>query len=351
MSPGRELVVHASIDGESNYRVATPPPLSREPSLVSPSWETRSFTSDRGRPTRYSDSVRQHRSDGLRGEAMDMDPRQRLQQQDDLSDRGRERFGAVEPRRSGSLEGRLSERYDERYDDRYVELPHQKHGLPPNPSLRRDHDTYSSEPPRQKRPDGRRRSFSGERVNSGWVDQGRPPSPGRHSQFHPSHTRVFEETPQFSTPDRDAPPSRTSKPIRIRRPGSMPQSRQDEHVRSEPMIENTSVHARPRERGGDILEPASTSQQRPSTSRRGASLLDRLSLDHGGDSSAGGMASPSLRERVQIPTKRDRDDMLGGDSNPMDPSFDVDDGPGGDPAAKRTRRRSGKPRRGRRGGS
>lgn len=61
----------------------------------------------------------------------------------------------------------------------------------------------------------------------------------------------------------------------------------------------------------------------------GASLLDRLSLDDGSH-----VNSPSLRDRVQLPFKRDREDMLGGDLY-LDAEGDDYDG------AKRVRRRGG----------
>lgn len=68
----------------------------------------------------------------------------------------------------------------------------------------------------------------------------------------------------------------------------------------------------------------------------GASLLDRLTLDEGSC-----VNSPSLRDRVQLPSKRDREEMLAGDL-----SFDTE----GDEydASKRVRRRGGiKVRKGR----
>jgi hypothetical protein len=93
---------------------------------------------------------------------------------------------------------------------------------------------------------------------------------------------------------------------------------------------------------GPTLE-SSHDQQRPEMSRRGGSLLDRLSLDHN-DEPHGGTSWSSLRDRVQVPSKRDRDEMSGGRYQPD--MFDGDDGPLGDPASKRPRRRNPKFRRG-----
>jgi hypothetical protein len=68
----------------------------------------------------------------------------------------------------------------------------------------------------------------------------------------------------------------------------------------------------------------------------GASLLDRLTLDEGVVN-----ASPSLRDRVQLPSKRDREDMLAGDVS-MNQEVDEHDG------SKRPRRRGTKSRKARR---
>jgi len=94
-------------------------------------------------------------------------------------------------------------------------------------------------------------------------------------------------------------------------------------------------------------------QQRPVILKRGGSLLDRLSLDHHDD--AQGMVAPwssSLRDRVQVPSKRDRDEMMGGRYQPELP-FEGDDAGFGDPTTlKKPRRRNGNKfrRGGKRGG-
>ncbi|KAJ4496470.1 hypothetical protein C8R41DRAFT_268185 [Lentinula lateritia] len=77
--------------------------------------------------------------------------------------------------------------------------------------------------------------------------------------------------------------------------------------------------------------------ERPPVSRRGGSLLDRLSISVGDQ-------VPPLRERVQIPAKRDREELMR-DGGSFNGDIDMDDGVVG----KKPRRRSGKPRRGRGG--
>lgn len=67
----------------------------------------------------------------------------------------------------------------------------------------------------------------------------------------------------------------------------------------------------------------------------GASLLDRLTLDEGAH-----VNSPSLRERVQLPSKRDMDEMMGGDLI-LDPEGDEYD------VTKRVKRRGPRARKGR----
>lgn len=324
----------------------TPPPLSREPSLVSSAWDPdASFTSDRPSTGRHTDSV-QH-PEGSRGKAPDVDGRKR-QRADDLIDRARFVSGP-EVRKGGSLEGRLGERYD----DRYVEPKRQLHGLPPNPSLHRDHDSYVSNSRRQAHLDDRRRpgSFLEERSRSNWGDD-------KINDFHSDRSRTLEGPGVRSELE---PEPRTSKPVRIRRPPPTANMYQDDPMRLDSRMDDPPLPVlHSKEHAGDLHDQMSSRSQHLTNSRRGGSLLDRLSFDHHhGNSGSGGdgadlppppkdISSPSLRERVQqVPAKRDREDMMGsGDRYAIDPSFDGDDIGSGDPASKRMRRRSGKPRRG-----
>jgi hypothetical protein len=89
-------------------------------------------------------------------------------------------------------------------------------------------------------------------------------------------------------------------------------------------------------------ESSQYSQQRPVILKRGGSLLDRLSLDHNDDTKGTGMPwSSSLRERVQVPSKRDRDEMMMGGRYQPENSFQGDDtGFGDSTASKKPRRRN-----------
>lgn len=71
-------------------------------------------------------------------------------------------------------------------------------------------------------------------------------------------------------------------------------------------------------------------------------MLDRLSLEDPKDEVH---LQQSLRERVEVPSKRDRDDMLS-DRYAGEETFDEDD-----PASKKARKKTTKVRKVRRGGS
>lgn len=91
------------------------------------------------------------------------------------------------------------------------------------------------------------------------------------------------------------------------------------------------------ERGGRRFPSTSLSPERHhpvgnrASSGHGGSLLDRLAPDDGEKAS-------TFRDRLQVPTKRDRDEMMSGDS-PIDQGYDGPDG------QKRVRKRSIKSRR------
>ncbi|KAK7047897.1 hypothetical protein VNI00_006225 [Paramarasmius palmivorus] len=130
--------------------------------------------------------------------------------------------------------------------------------------------------------------------------------------------RERSRSPPPPAPEPTAEPLKPSKPpIKIRRPP--------------PISKESSLPELPM-----VVDPE---PQRPPNMRRGGSLLDRLS-DAGPN---GEDPSLSLRDRVQVPLKRDRDDMvdsmledrIGGASG-----HDID-GPGG----KRRKRSGKKPRR------
>lgn len=86
---------------------------------------------------------------------------------------------------------------------------------------------------------------------------------------------------------------------------------------------------------------------RPQVQRRGASLLDRLSLD---DGNSRGPTQPdtqhhSLRDRMVVPTKRGREAVMVEEGDPREMGYDGDEG-----ADTKRRRRGAKGRRGGGGG-
>ena len=165
----------------------------------------------------------------------------------------------------------------------------------------------------------------------------------------PDRVPMFEGNAQsFSTVDHEPSASRSSK-HRVR-PGShsVQNYPDDIPVRLEGSGEHwPSDGSRGMERTRDELAPRSNNHhRRPMPSRRGGSLLDRLSLvDNVAGSSS--MSSPSLRDRVQIvPSKRDREEMVGNDAAR---DIDMDEGGPEDSASKKPRRRM-KMKRARRSG-
>jgi hypothetical protein len=298
-SPPRDSIVRRpSLSGGNDYRDATPPPISLQPS---PTWEP----SNHGRPgpgSRYPNEDRpQRRLGNPRDATLDADVRWRQQTNEHIGP-GRDRFNAEpEAYRPGTLEGRLGDRYD--IQDSFVEAVRQPHALPPNPTLHPDHHPIAHDSRRKSFPD--RRPSNQERSQTGWVDA------ASHSVLSDARDTFGDE----GSPPRDA----RKRSRRVPPPNTAPQDD-------------------PISMGMDVEElPLQYSQQRPGILRRGGSLLDRLSLDQNDDTT--NAWSSSLRDRVQVPSKRNRDEMIGVHHQP-DHSFG-DDGNLGDPAAlKKPRRRN-----------
>lgn len=168
------------------------------------------------------------------------------------------------------------------------------------------------------------------------------PSPPPVVPVHLDRARAFE---QDTNPDLP----RHSKPVRIRRPPPSPPrvSSQSEaySMPSEAMVDRWAPDGsgRDEEQAREAINSGPRSHvnnhhPRSTPSRRGASLLDRLSTD---------MPSASLVDRVHIPSKRHRDEIAG-DDTPGD--YEYEDGPA-DPSQRRGAvPRRMKVRRGRRGG-
>lgn len=343
-SPARELVAGNSFNGDGDYRAATPPPLSREPSLSSPTWEgSGSYSQPQTRSANRYEEVRQSQrpAETPRGGPMHMDSRPRHVLEGPVGAE-RDRFESESHAyRSGGLGSRLGERFDDRFSNDVQPTPSPS-SQPRNPIPHRDRKSFSPEIRRQSRPDDRPHSehLPEERIRGAWGEQTRE-VPSHAPDLHPGRNRMFDEQRTvLDTPDQESLNIRQSKPIRIRRPPP-----QDDHRTQ--FTQNIPVSDyQQRDRTDDLGESLQVS--RPPAARRTGSLLDRLGLERGGELLAPDVPSPSLRDRVQIPSKREREEMMN-ESFPMDVPFDDESG-AGDPASKR-RRRSGKPRRGgRRGG-
>jgi hypothetical protein len=203
------------------------------------------------------------------------------------------------------------------------------HPLPLNPSLRRDdRDAYQPVEARQS-------------TSQGNHPDGHQPAEGdRRAPFRKDQQQ--NENPLVERVGGYDDGVRHSKIVRIRRPD--PTSSVDNN--SALPLDAPSVSSSHHRAAEDT-----SSSERPPGPPRSVSLLERLSGDGVGEGNMGGFSDepPSLRDRVQIPSKRDWDDMGGKDSSPdhygRDAYFDGDE----DSAAKR-RKKNGKPKRGRRGG-
>ncbi|PFH47716.1 hypothetical protein AMATHDRAFT_6488 [Amanita thiersii Skay4041] len=313
---------------------ATPPPLSRESSTTSPVWQSSESSSqfaprqpNQSRPPpplrRRSRGPQDHPPPA--NEAMRSEPLRRPE---------------PDVRSNGQHE-------------RYPETPKAAIYPPPNahpemqsPPVRRQ---TRPERPRQdvapaSHPLSERRSRWGEPLP---VQEPVPPvtlparpeeqerKPGTVDRYEPHYTDGgVDKTKQIAR----GPPPHVAKPeLRIRG--------QSNFANDSPPGEEQH-----RDREYDINRPPY-----PPNSRR---LLDRLSFDAPENIAPpqplppppGEHVPQSLRDRVQIPEKRDRNEFVNREYV-MDTSYDADDGGPLEPATKRARKRAGRPRRGRRGGA
>ncbi|KAK7439822.1 hypothetical protein VKT23_017395 [Stygiomarasmius scandens] len=213
---------------------------------------------------------------------------------------------------------------------------HRPHGLPMKPTTRPPSDI----------PDDRRRhrrssiaGSDGHWEHSPVEHRRRPDSPHHHSSIDVADRPVLEE-PLSSM--------RSSKPVKIRRPPPEPSySNYDRDRERDLPPHNGSTMADDdvvMDDVGPSANPGSGNGRRPSNTRRGGSLLDRLS--------GVGNDTPSLKDRVNVPSKRDRDQMSVDDGRyPREVGDQVSVGTGEEGSSKRAKKRHAKPKRGRgRGG-
>ncbi|KAJ3982135.1 hypothetical protein F5890DRAFT_419643 [Lentinula detonsa] len=220
----------------------------------------------------------------------------------------------------------------------------QRHWRPPSPEarlvVRRDITPQRDrEPPKRLsspvEPRGQRRDPSPQR----WAPSRQSVSPlgSRGQRRVPSPTpRKRTTSPEARGPRRRPadvqfpPPERNED----RQPSDYPPKPSDSHRRALNEMDVDDLPLRQHNDNGKRDQKGNL-PERPPVSRRGGSLLDRLSIsvdEH----------VPPLRDRVQIPAKRDRDELMR-DGGSYSVDIDMDDGVVG----KKPRRRSGKPRRGR----
>ncbi|KAG5645521.1 hypothetical protein DXG03_005932 [Asterophora parasitica] len=311
-SPPRDAFrASASAGLGSDSRVPSPPP-SRETSAlgaVSPDWDPEP-------PARY-DSRNHERPSSSRGALGFTETRPSVAQEarttrpllEEQTQGNRDRHAPTATPRVGSLEGRLGDRYEG-----FAAPQRQPHALPMNPALHRDHNT-SLTPDTNRRYSDRRSMQPGYGGSAAWADSV-PPS-NRAKGFHA----------QPVSNDQLPPASRT------------PRNRQ--YPSNYPPDESMDMDDESRYAHEDH-----ESQHRPEMARQGGSLLARMSLNRNGDDVRNESVPQSLRDRVQVPAKRDRDMM--GERYAVDDSFGGDDG---DPALKKMRRKSTKPRKLKRGPS
>lgn len=331
--------------GDSDdLRTATPPPPSREPS-----WDT----GERHNPANHRQQERRH-SRFDRPARQDESNAPTLHQLPDVD--GRRRVHApphpVSARRA-SFSGHGSHPEEQQYVDSY------RPRGPPSPAESRRYESFVDRG--VSADDGRHQSFPDirgphpslpDRPPQSWdreQDENTSPSVTRGLQSEHPRMLYLYSCSCFGSNHVDSAP-RTSKPVRIRRPSSqalLPNQPDDFSMQSEGPSEHWRSDNGPGEERREDMEMGSQApnhQQRPTPSRRGGSLLDRLSLDDNGPPLPAIVPQPSLRDRVQVPSKRDRDELAGGE---LAGDGDMDDGTGGDPASKKLKRRM-KSKRGRR---
>ena len=232
--------------------------------------------------------------------------------------------------------------HDARGNDVNAEVPARPRPSSP-PPRKRTMDTHPSEPASRVNRDVHSPQRPRKNFRDSEVDHhvARPPAPpavqdeGRDRAPPPMHPERALMLQANGLPPRPSSALGRARSVKVPK-----RDRRDDHDRAEPLRGDSRGRYR-------SASPASERRRYPEDDRLagyggggggggGASLLDRLSLDDGSR-----VNSPSLRDRVQLPSKRDREEMLAGDLS-LDTEGDEYDG------TKRVRRRGGaKVRKGR----
>lgn len=240
---------------------------------------------------------------------------------------GRQSPVDVRPRdRRPSLEGRLSSSYN----DHHVPAVPLSASLPPRPITQ---DVFLEPTPRPDNRDRRRDDVRRQDERSSWERPVNEPirdeSPGSAPKIHPDRARLLQTPPGSS--QRQDEQTKTSKPVRIRRPPPMAK-----------LPDNPSLPEKP---SPEVAFRRVDDHTRPDPLRRtGSSLLDRLSLDDPVPHMSG--PSPSLRERMDVFGKGPGAQDDGGYGDVLD---DSEMGQG-ESSRKGGRKRAPRPKRGRRSG-
>ncbi|THU96243.1 hypothetical protein K435DRAFT_100257 [Dendrothele bispora CBS 962.96] len=138
-------------------------------------------------------------------------------------------------------------------------------------------------------------------------------------------------------------PSRSSKPVKIRRPPSSQNQSSYERERERDAPQYNGSAAADHDVAMDDYTGAGPSDIEGDRPRHGGSLLDRLG---GVDASRDYQQHTSLKDRVNVPAKRDLDEMDGHNRYPGEATGDQGS-TGEDFSSKRAKKRHSKPKRGR----
>ncbi|KAF9067079.1 hypothetical protein BDP27DRAFT_942136 [Rhodocollybia butyracea] len=228
-------------------------------------------------------------------------------------------------------------------------MPSRGYGLPPKPVM----PLIRSPTPDFERRTGGGGPGNNDRGRADWPRNRRSASPVDNRAQGQRQRRLSEA--QFSAPERDRDRDRgRNDPPFSAAPPRRHIATEDMDIDDGPPLHRNDRNNRANEKrdgnGYDRLDHS----DRPPPMRRGGSLLDRLSMGSPQNDrpppSNNNPPPTSLRDRVQIPAKRGREDAVWeerpGQSNGFNGDVDMDDGNVG----SKRRRRAQKPRRGRGGG-
>ncbi|KAJ3976750.1 hypothetical protein EV361DRAFT_237061 [Lentinula raphanica] len=339
----------------TRYKEASPPPSSREVT-TSPSWERDSERGGRSASGKSLESAERFADYVSRGGPDDHELDRRGQRQTGPTANGftpSPMLSSSIPPLPRNLPAKpVQQPPPELNRSRGLRVSPQRHWRPPSPEAR---------PPPRRDPTPPRDRPLPKRLSSPVEPraQRREPSPPRWSQPRRS---ITPPAPHDQRRAPSPPPNRTPRRRTISPEERAPRRHADVYIPSPPTRNEdrrpldypqkpvNHPHRAPADMDVDEPPPhhhndnghrdqkANNLPERPPVNRRGGSLLDRLSM-------SASEQVPPLRDRVQIPAKRDREDLMR-DGGAYSVDVDMDD----EVVGKR-RKRGGKQRRGRGRGS